>query len=221
MNPCEPYEELISARLDGELTRQEQADLTAHLETCPRCRAFARDLRTLHTSLLTLAADPPAGMTDAIMAEVKPKPTKKKRPWFSLACAALLALVLLGSAPLFFGSDSTGEAAAAGSASPAEGSGISPETLPETESVQADTAPQPGGESFSLLTQEEARSALEAQLHRQGRDLTLKPEGLSEDGERWLFSAENSLGGNTLLFSVSRDSGVIGEQEKDTSPPSP
>lgn len=221
MNPCEAYEDLLSARLDGELTRQEETDLTAHLETCPRCRAFARDLRTLHTSLLTLAADPPAGMTDAIMAELKPKPRRKKRPWFSLACAALLALVLLGSAPLLFGSDSTGETAAAGSGSPAEESGISPGISQESERVQADTAPQPSDESASLLTQEEARTALEAQLHRQGRDLTLTPVGLSEDGERWLFSAENPLGGPTLLFSVSQDSGVIGEQEGDAAPPSP
>lgn len=221
MNPCEPYEDLLSARLDGELTRQEETDLTAHLETCPRCRAFARDLRTLHTSLLTLAADPPAGMTDAIMAKVKPKPRKKKRPWFSLACAALLALVLLGSAPLLFGSNSVEETAAAGSGAPAEGSGISPEISLESERVQADTAPQPSDESASLLTQEEARAALKEQLRRQGRDLTLEPAGLSEDGGSWLFSAENPLGGTTLLFSVNRDSGVIGEQERDTSPPSP
>lgn len=221
MNPCEPYEDLLSARLDGELTRQEETDLTAHLETCPRCRAFARDLRTLHTSLLTLAADPPAGMTDAIMAKVKPKPRKKKRPWFSLACAALLALVLLGSAPLLFGSNSVEETAAAGSGAPAEGSGISPEISLESERVQADTAPQPSDESASLLTQEEARAALKEQLRRQGRDLTLEPAGLSKDGERWLFSAENPLGETTLLFSVNRDSGVIGEQERDTSPPSP
>ena len=220
MNPCEPYEDLLSAQLDGALTAREQAELTAHLETCPHCRKYARDLQALHASLLTMAADPPNRMTDSILEEVKaaPKPEKKGRRWAPLACAAVLALVLLGSAPLLFGGDPAGESAGAGntkqaadSAYPAEESGISRETSPMTESAQNDTAPQTGGESALLLTQEAAQTALEERLAAEGRDWKLEPVGLSDDGGGWIFSAKDDSGGSTALFSVARDSGAIRE----------
>ena len=40
MNPCEEFELLLSARLDGELTEAETARLETHLTHCPRCRAW-------------------------------------------------------------------------------------------------------------------------------------------------------------------------------------
>lgn len=212
MNPCEPYEDLLSAQLDGELTAREQADLTAHLETCTHCRKYARDLQALHASLLAMAADPPDWMTDSILEDVKtaPTPPKKTRRWAPLACAAVLALVLLGSAPLLFGGDPAGESAgaesteqAADSAYPAEESGISQEISPTPESTREDTAP--------LLTQEAARTALEDRLAAEGRDLRLEPVGLSDDGGNWIFSAKDASGTSTALFSVARDSGAIRE----------
>lgn len=212
MNLCEPYEDLLSAQLDGELTAREQADLTAHLETCPYCRKYARDLQALHASLLAMAADPPDWMTDSILEEAKasPNPAKKARRLAPLACASVLALVLLGSAPLLFGGDPAGESAgaesteqAADSAYPAEESGISLEISPTPESTREDTAP--------LLTQEAARTALEDQLAAEGRDLRLEPVGLSDDGGSWIFSAKDASGTSAALFSVTRDSGSIRE----------
>lgn len=212
MNLCEPYEDLLSAQLDGELTAREQADLTAHLETCPHCRKYARDLQALHASLLAMAADPPDWMTDSILEKVKasPNPAKKARRWTPLACAAVLALVLLGSAPLLFGGDPVWESAgaesteqAADSAYPAEESSISQEISPTPESTREDTAP--------LLTQEAARTALEDQLAAEGRDLRLEPVGLSDDGGSWIFSAKDASGTSAALFSVTRDSGAIRE----------
>lgn len=220
MNPCESYEDLLSAQLDGELTAREQADLTAHLETCPHCRKYARDLQALHTSLLAMAADPPDWMTDSILEDVKtaPTPPKKTRRWAPLACAAVLALVLLGSAPLLFGGDPAGESAgaesteqAADSVYPAEESSISQEISPTPESTQEDTSPQTGGESAPLLTQEAARTALEDRLAAEGRDLRLEPVGLSDDGGSWIFSAKDASGTSAALFSVTRDSGAIRE----------
>ena len=220
MNLCEPYEDLLSAQLDGELTAREQADLTAHLETCPYCRKYARDLQALHASLLAMAADPPDWMTDSILEEAKasPNPAKKARRLAPLACASVLALVLLGSAPLLFGGDPAGESAgaesteqAADSAYPAEESGISLEISPMPESAQEDTAPQTGGESAPLLTQEAARIALEDRLAAEGRNLRLEPVGLSDDGGSWIFSAKDASGTSAALFSVTRDSGAIRE----------
>ena len=47
MNPCEEFELLISARLDGELTEEETAILETHLTHCPRCRALEGELQAL------------------------------------------------------------------------------------------------------------------------------------------------------------------------------
>lgn len=56
---CEDYDILLSARLDGELTRQEEADLEAHLAQCPRCRRQAQELEELRWQTLSLTAEVP------------------------------------------------------------------------------------------------------------------------------------------------------------------
>jgi len=38
---CQQYENLLSARLDGELSPEEEAHLQAHLESCVACQAVA------------------------------------------------------------------------------------------------------------------------------------------------------------------------------------
>ena len=38
MNRHEPFEELISASIHGDLTVDERARLDAHLDTCEQCR---------------------------------------------------------------------------------------------------------------------------------------------------------------------------------------
>ena len=48
MKSCEQYELLASLVLDGETTGEEQAELAAHLETCPACQAYAEDIRRIH-----------------------------------------------------------------------------------------------------------------------------------------------------------------------------
>ena len=218
MNPCKPYEDLLSAQLDEALTAQEQADLNAHLETCPQCRKYAQDLQTLHASLLAMAADPPDWMTGSIMEDLKevpfspaqPKQARKARRWAPLACAAVLALVLLGGAPMLFGGSSSSDTAAAegveqsaaDSASPGEGSGVTEEIVTEKnenakEDSSEDMAPKASAESSAALTQKAALAALEDQL--------------SDDGGSWLFSAKDSAGEGVALFSVARDSGVIRE----------
>ena len=44
MNPCEEYELLLSARLDGALSLKEETQLHAHLAQCPHCRQLAQEL---------------------------------------------------------------------------------------------------------------------------------------------------------------------------------
>lgn len=48
---CQQFEEMVSARLDGELSCDEGKILEAHLETCPACRQLAADLDIMRGEL--------------------------------------------------------------------------------------------------------------------------------------------------------------------------
>ena len=54
MNPCEEYELLLSARLDGALSLKEETQLHAHLAQCPHCRQLAQELEDLQTQMTSL-----------------------------------------------------------------------------------------------------------------------------------------------------------------------
>ncbi len=100
MPECTFYEELISAKLDGALTLEEDAQLCAHLEGCAACRALARELEAMQAQMPALSPRPPADLMGRIMAETartaqeKPRKMPRARVWGSLA--AVLALVLVG-----------------------------------------------------------------------------------------------------------------------------
>jgi hypothetical protein len=44
---CSDFQELISAKLDKELTKEEEKLLSEHLKTCINCAGFAKELREL------------------------------------------------------------------------------------------------------------------------------------------------------------------------------
>jgi predicted anti-sigma-YlaC factor YlaD len=44
---CSDFQELISAKLDKELTQEEEKLLTEHLKTCINCAGFAKELEEL------------------------------------------------------------------------------------------------------------------------------------------------------------------------------
>lgn len=69
---CELYLDLISARLDGELTAQEEAALTAHLQECSACRAIADEMKGMHSALTDLGeVDAPLELSRSVMARIK------------------------------------------------------------------------------------------------------------------------------------------------------
>ena len=149
MPDCAYYEELLSARLDGPLSPEEQAALNTHLVSCPHCRDYAQQLQALPLSLLTAAAEPPDHLVGQIMAEVKAaspaaKPKKLSRRWAGLVCAALLALVILNGVPLRFGGiapEAEESASAAEPAEPAEGAAAGSDSSTGEEST-AGTLPE-------------------------------------------------------------------------------
>lgn len=107
MLDCEQALELLSAKIDRALTAEESAALEEHLAACPACRALLADLESLHAELPRLAAQPPAGLKDDIMAAVRqakvtPFQGKQKQwRWRSLASlAAVLVLVFAGGSAL-------------------------------------------------------------------------------------------------------------------------
>lgn len=102
------YEELITARLDGELTAEESAALDAHLAVCPRCRAFRAAMEELSSLAEKDLAPPPPELKENVMAAVRAAaPAEKKKgkllrfPARSIAVAAAAALVLWTGARLF------------------------------------------------------------------------------------------------------------------------
>jgi len=121
MSRCDQYLTLLSARLDGPLSPEEEARLRGHLSTCPQCRQAAQELETIHRALRALPRlDPPAGLKDAVMDAIAaetviPLPVKRPAPWKKwLATAAVLAVILGGAGTLrLWQSGGTGKDAAA------------------------------------------------------------------------------------------------------------
>lgn len=112
----------ISAALDGELLPREQAELSAHLLSCPACREVAEDLRALNDLLQDSELDPPAELAasirEAVAAQAPPAP-KKRRPPYLRAVAAMLALCLLLGGVGLFSSGGTNKSSGPDEAAPA------------------------------------------------------------------------------------------------------
>lgn len=69
---CERVAELLSARLDGELTAQETEELEDHLARCPACRALEAQLAALHDSLQDMdELQAPEGFAQGVMEQVR------------------------------------------------------------------------------------------------------------------------------------------------------
>jgi hypothetical protein len=69
---CEEFEEDLSAWIDGELTRAEQARLVAHLESCPHCRETLSEFKQTSALVRGLATPrAPASVTDPALRLVR------------------------------------------------------------------------------------------------------------------------------------------------------
>lgn len=105
---CDRYLELLSARLDGALTEDEERELEAHLAACPACRAAGAQLAALQGAFDELEdAEAPEGFARGVMDRVRAAEAEKKvvplfrRPRFralaGLAACAVLAVGLYGA----------------------------------------------------------------------------------------------------------------------------
>lgn len=72
MDRCERYTDLISARLDGELTGEEERELETHLARCPACRALESQLAAIHTAFPQMEEIPaPEGFAQGVMERIR------------------------------------------------------------------------------------------------------------------------------------------------------
>lgn len=78
---CETAVELISAKLDGELTADEMTQLDRHLAQCSTCRALLEELTAIHAACSGLEAEPPAALREQILQNLPAQdtPTAEKR----------------------------------------------------------------------------------------------------------------------------------------------
>lgn len=189
MLSCDQALELMSARLDGPLSREETEELEEHLSACPACRALSDELALLHQELPTLAAQPPAGLKEGVMDQIRaskvtPFQSKKSRwRWrslASLAAVAVLALVAVGAMDQWrehgmLGSAQNAMAPAAAEAVTDRTGGGAEQTAPSsmpTEENQAEAAQAP------LLTQEPEAETKSGQSSRSAAGAS--QEGLPE-----------------------------------------
>ena len=105
MTECEYYQQLISQRLDGELTAAQEHELAEHLSRCADCRAVDAAFRALSEGFADSAEDAPADLCENVMGEIRRENIRKtnkrgsKRTWRSLlATAACFALICAAAA---------------------------------------------------------------------------------------------------------------------------
>lgn len=219
MISCEHCEELMNARLDGEMTPEDAPLLDDHLAQCPDCRKLDRDLTALHQRLSALSLDPPEHLAAAVMAQLEDKaahPSKKKRPWLAGLCAAAVVLLAVALSPqiLPFGGSDAAETEAA--------------EAPTAADVAVDTAPAEGGEAAAApetsraepesqsqntgsLTQDQALELLNNYLEERDLSLQLTPGTPPEEGGFWVFLGEKTDSGEVIRFSVSCTNGSVEE----------
>jgi len=100
---CERCREQLSAALDGELTEQEKAEVSAHLVSCAACRQYRESLRRTVKQVRDLRrAHAPAHLAGNVVRELPgARPARRARfvvrrslLWPAIAAAAALAITL-------------------------------------------------------------------------------------------------------------------------------
>lgn len=103
MKYCEDYAALLDLFVDGELSPEEMADVQAHLDACPGCRAYVDQALAIRAAFPDAEdTEVPEHFAESVMAAVQahprtaPKP--RKTPWLKVlaplaACVALVALI--------------------------------------------------------------------------------------------------------------------------------
>ncbi len=101
---CEQALELMSARLDGTLSSEQEQSLQAHLEHCPECRRLMQTLSGLERQLAELREPAPAGLKECVLTRIRQAAEQdqpRRARWFgpgrSIGVVAALLVLMIGT----------------------------------------------------------------------------------------------------------------------------
>ena len=102
MADCEKYIEMMSAMVDGELTKADEAELRSHLDDCADCRRVYSAFSGISGALSEELATPPETLVKGVMYKINLQKKGGRRFAFGrfTALAACLVLVLFGASYL-------------------------------------------------------------------------------------------------------------------------
>lgn len=198
MTECEYYQQLISQRLDGELTAAQEHELAEHLSRCADCRAVDAAFRALSEGFADSAEDAPADLCENVMGEIRRENIRKtnkrgsKRTWRSLlataACFALICAAAATALPMLARSSaSTAAAQSADTANETDGSGadaaMPADAAPaeEPESAAEQRAKADGSMLYTMESASEAGAAsYNVSADELGRFVEMLSDGASE-----------------------------------------
>ena len=209
MTECEYYQQLISQRLDGELTAAQEHELAEHLSRCADCRAVDAAFRALSEGCADSAEDVPADLCENVMGEIRRENIRKtnkrgsKRTWRSLlataACFALICAAAATALPMLARSNaSTASMQASDTANGITGSGADA-------AMPADAAPA-----------EEPESAAEQRAKADG-SMLYTMESASEAGAASYNVSDDELGRFVEMLSDGASESAMPEAAADES----
>lgn len=104
MRDCSEYDIMLSARLDGELSEDEERELEEHLASCPECRKYLRLLETVRDGLKEDLPAPPETLAQGIMYKVGLEKKRGRLLYGAFgrwtAMAAVICIVIFGAVKL-------------------------------------------------------------------------------------------------------------------------
>lgn len=139
MKYCDDYAALLDLFVDGELSPDEMADVQAHLDACPGCRAYVDDALALRAAFPDAEdTEVPAGFAEGVMSAIRAQsqaaPKKGKLSHLLAPLAACCAIVLLIRGVGFPGGSKAESASpAAGTEAPMEVESMLEEPAAQTE----------------------------------------------------------------------------------------
>ncbi len=119
MQDCSKYDIMLSARLDGTLSKKESRELEKHLAECEDCRKYLQLLETVKDGLREELPDPPELLREGIMYKIGLEKNRKRHfgafgRWTVIAavlCVAILGVVKLNGSGVMGSSAAPAEAA--------------------------------------------------------------------------------------------------------------
>jgi predicted anti-sigma-YlaC factor YlaD len=104
---CETVRDTLSARADGEATRDEIALADLHLARCADCRRYAADVERIDRAIRIRPAEPVPSLVGSVTARVRPA-RLGRGGWLRPALAWVAAVMLVQSLPALLLGETSG-----------------------------------------------------------------------------------------------------------------